>query len=175
MLEKEVKPQTKPPLQLDTEVQYLKGVGPPFGTASGPPWNHYDFRPFAILSARLRRPQGGPEYRTLQAGDFVSLKAQVVKVSSFNLGRSTRKMYDVLIRDSSGQIHCKYFRVAGKGYFERFTTPMCEWWARSRITAGVWNFITPIFAILQEKKNFMMISFRFMWKLKRFPQVKLRV
>ena len=57
---------------------------------------------------------------TLRGGDLVSVKAQVVKVSSFAMGRSSRKIYDVLIRDSSGQIHCKFFRVPYKGYFERF-------------------------------------------------------
>jgi ATP-dependent DNA helicase RecG len=29
-------------------------------------------------------------------------------------------MYDILIRDQSGQFHCKFFRVPYKGYFERF-------------------------------------------------------
>jgi len=58
---------------------------------------------------------------TLRADDIVSLKAQVVKVSSFNMGQSKRKIYDVLIRDSSGQIHCKFFRVPYRGYFERFS------------------------------------------------------
>lgn len=58
--------------------------------------------------------------RLLKENEIVSLKAFVVKVSSISMGNSYRKMYDVLIRDSSGQIHCKFFRVPYKGYFERF-------------------------------------------------------
>src|SRR5262249_33962765 len=41
-------------------------------------------------------------------------------VSSFNLGRTRRKAYDIVVYDSTGVIHCKYFRTPYKGYFERF-------------------------------------------------------
>ena len=57
---------------------------------------------------------------SLKPDELVSLKAQVLKVSSFNMGRSTRKLYDVTLSDGSGKIHCKFFRVPYKGYFERF-------------------------------------------------------
>src|SRR5262249_54976841 len=51
---------------------------------------------------------------------LVSIKAQVLKVRSMNLGKSHRKIYEVVIHDSSGRISCKYFRVPYRGYFERF-------------------------------------------------------
>lgn len=59
---------------------------------------------------------------SLKENDLVSLKAMVISVSSYAMGRSSRKIYDVLIRDGSGQIRCKFFRVPYKGYFERFKT-----------------------------------------------------
>lgn len=110
----------KPPLKFETELQYLKGVGPKLGAlfskrglkTIGDLLSYY---PRAYEDRRAARNIG-----TLQADDLVSLKAQVVRVSSFNMGKSKRKIYDVLIRDQSGQIHCKYFRVPYKGYFERF-------------------------------------------------------
>jgi ATP-dependent DNA helicase RecG len=36
------------------------------------------------------------------------------------MGNSSRKVYDIIVRDQSGQIRCKFFRVPYKGYFERF-------------------------------------------------------
>jgi ATP-dependent DNA helicase RecG len=110
----------KPTLQLQTSVQYLKGVGPRLGAVLAKRGiktveDLLNYYPRAYEDRRAARNIG-----TLKAGDLVSLKAQVVRVSSFAMGRSKRKIYDVLIRDSSGQIHCKYFRVPYRGYFERF-------------------------------------------------------
>ena len=62
---------------------------------------------------------------SLQMDQVVSIKAQVLKVRSMNLGRTHRKMYEVLVGDQSGRISCKYFRTPYKGYFERFE-PLSE-------------------------------------------------
>lgn len=110
----------KPKLKLETDVQYLKGVGPKLGALLAKRGlrtvlDLLTYYPRAYEDRRAARNIG-----TLKADDLVSLKAQVIKVSSFHMGRSKRKIYDVLIRDASGQIHCKYFRVPYKGYFERF-------------------------------------------------------
>lgn len=107
-------------LRLDTHIQYLKGVGPKLGdlfTRKGLKTlgDLIEFYPRAYEDQRAAR-----NIASLRPDDIVSIKAQVVAVHSINMGRSTRKMYDVVVRDSSGQIHCKYFRVPYKGYFERF-------------------------------------------------------
>lgn len=57
---------------------------------------------------------------SLEPDQLVSIKAKIQKVRSMNLGRSHRKMYEVVVSDASGRISCKYFRVPYKGYFERF-------------------------------------------------------
>ena len=113
--------QSKPTLTLSTSVQYLKGVGPRLGTLLNKRGiknveDLLNYYPRAFEDRRAAR-----NIATLQADELVSLKAQVVRTTSFQMGKSTRKAYDVLIRDQSGQIHCKYFRVPYKGYFERFT------------------------------------------------------
>ena len=106
-------------LRLDSQIMYLKGVGPKLGdlfarkglkTLS----DLLEFYPRAYEDQRAAR-----NIASLKLNDIVSIKAQVVAVHSINMGRSSRKMYDVVVRDSSGQIHCKYFRVPYKGYFER--------------------------------------------------------
>lgn len=107
-------------LRLDTSIQYLKGVGPKLGDLFSRKGlktigDLFEFYPRAYEDQRAAR-----NISSLKMDDIVSIKAQVVVVHSIAMGRSARKMYDVVVRDSSGQIHCKYFRVPYKGYFERF-------------------------------------------------------
>ncbi|HWU43793.1 MAG TPA: ATP-dependent DNA helicase RecG, partial [Bdellovibrio sp.] len=99
---------------------YLKGVGPKLGDLFSRKGlktlkDLFEFYPRAYEDQRAAR-----NIASLKVDDIVSIKATVAAVHSINMGRSTRKMYDVVVRDSSGQIHCKYFRVPYKGYFERF-------------------------------------------------------
>ncbi|MGE0527734.1 MAG: ATP-dependent DNA helicase RecG [Bdellovibrionales bacterium] len=107
-------------LQFDTEVQFVKGVGPKLGDR--------------LRRKGIRRVQDLLEYyprtyedrrairhiQSLVPDQLVSIKAKLLKVRSFALGRSRRKIWEVLVGDSTGRISCKYFRVPYKGYFERF-------------------------------------------------------
>jgi ATP-dependent DNA helicase RecG len=109
-------------LRLDTHLQYLKGVGPKLGDlfvrkGIKSLQDLMEFYPRAYEDQRAAR-----NIASLRADDIVSIKARIVSTHGVNMGRSSRKMYDVLLRDDSGQIHCKYFRVPYKGYFERFTS-----------------------------------------------------
>jgi ATP-dependent DNA helicase RecG len=109
---------------METNVQYLKGVGPKLGEllekrglfTVGDLLQYY---PRAYEDRRAART-----ISSLKPDEVVSLKAQVVKVSAIPMGKSSRKMYDILLKDSSGQIHCRFFRVPYRGYFERFTPQM---------------------------------------------------
>lgn len=108
-------------LRPETDVQYIKGVGPKLAEVFGRRGiktvkDLLEFFPRGYEDQRAAR-----NIASLKVNEIVSLKAQVVKVHSVSLGRSHRKMYDVVVRDASGQIHCKYFRVPYKGYFERFS------------------------------------------------------
>jgi ATP-dependent DNA helicase RecG len=107
-------------LHVDTPIQYLKGVGPKLGallrkkgveTLKDLLHNY----PRAYEDRRAAR-----NIASLKADEIVSIQAEVLRVSSYNLGRSRKKAYDVTVRDGSGVIHCKFFRVPYKGYFERF-------------------------------------------------------
>lgn len=108
-------------LRRDTPVQFLKGVGPKLGDLFARKGlktvgDLFEFYPRSYEDRRAAR-----HIASLRPGDIVSLKAQVASVHSVNMGHSTRKMYDVVLQDASGKIHCKYFRVPYRGYFERFT------------------------------------------------------
>lgn len=110
------------PINFETDIQFLKGVGPKLGALMSRNGiktikDLLENYPRAFEDRRAAR-----NIASLKENELVSLKAMVMSVSSYAMGRSSRKIYDVLIRDGSGQIRCKFFRTPYKGYFERFKT-----------------------------------------------------
>lgn len=107
-------------LKLSSQIQYVKGVGPKLGALFS---KHgittvrdlLEFYPRAYEDRRAAR-----NILSLREDETVSLVATVANVYQLALGRSQRKMYDILLKDSSGAIHCKFFRTPYRGYFERF-------------------------------------------------------
>ncbi len=107
-------------LKLDTPVQFIKGVGPKLGDVLrkkgvATVQDLLEWYPRAYEDRRAART-----ISSLQPEELVSLKAKVIRVSSFNMGASRRKIYDVTLSDGTGKIHCKFFRIPYKGFFERF-------------------------------------------------------
>ncbi|MBY0555073.1 ATP-dependent DNA helicase RecG [bacterium] len=107
-------------LRLETEIQYVKGVGPKLGAL----FSRHGIKTVRDLLQNYPRAyedrRAARNIASLKENDVVSLKAKVMGVSSYAMGKSTRKIYDIMVRDNSGQIRCKYFRTPYKGYFERF-------------------------------------------------------
>lgn len=107
-------------LEIKTPVQFIKGVGPKLGDVLHKRGvetvgDLLEWYPRAYEDRRRAR-----SVSTLEIDQVVSLRAQVLKVRSMTLGKSYRKMYEVIIGDQTGRIACKFFRVPYKGYFERF-------------------------------------------------------
>jgi ATP-dependent DNA helicase RecG len=101
-------------------VQYVKGVGPKLGDL---------LRKRGIVTARdlleyyPRTYEDRRAVRHIQSlvpDQLVSIKAQILKIRSIPMGKSNRRMWEILVGDSTGRIACKFFRVPYKGYFERF-------------------------------------------------------
>jgi ATP-dependent DNA helicase RecG len=107
-------------LRLETEIQFVKGVGPKLGAL----FSRHGIK--TVLDLLQNYPRAYEDQRaarniaSLKENDVVSLKAKVMSLTSYNMGKSSRKIYDILVRDSSAQIRCKFFRTPYKGYFERF-------------------------------------------------------
>ncbi len=107
-------------LKFDTPIQFIKGVGPKLGD------RFKDHGVFTVQDLLEWYPRAYEDRRaarsisSLQPDELVSLRAEVVAIKSFNLGKSRRKVYDLVVRDPTGRINCKFFRVPYKGYFERF-------------------------------------------------------
>ena len=108
-------------LSLDTSVQYVKGVGPKVANLLKKKQiktvlDLIQYYPKHYLDYRKAR-----SVNSLGLGEHVSLNVTVVSVKSIRIGRS-RKIWTVIVKDSTGAISCKYFRVPYKGYFERLTS-----------------------------------------------------
>ncbi|MFK8137132.1 MAG: ATP-dependent DNA helicase RecG [Bdellovibrionales bacterium] len=107
---------------MDTQLQYVKGVGPKLASSLEKRGMYTVEDLFEYLPRAYEDRRAARNIASLSPGELVSIKAQVLGVSSQQLGRSRKKMYTVLLRDDSGKIAVKYFRVPYKGYFERFQT-----------------------------------------------------
>lgn len=107
------------PIHCDTPVQYLKGVGPRVAQILSKK-NIYTVED--LLNWYPRGYEDRRAARTLSSlspGDRVSVIAEVFQVSYMNLGRSQRRIYNVRIKDASGYMSCKFFRIPFRGYFDR--------------------------------------------------------
>lgn len=107
-------------LSVDSSVQYVKGVGPKLALLLKKKGivtikDLIEFYPRAYEDRRAAR-----SIASLQDGDYVGLRAEVVRVAAIPLGKTGRKIYDITIGDGSGIIHCKFFRIPYRGYFEKF-------------------------------------------------------
>lgn len=111
---------TAPKLTLQTPVQYIKGVGPKLSDILA----KRDIKTVLDLLENYPRTyedrRSGIKINQLQPEQLVSLKAQILKVQAIPMGNTHRKIYDITLKDATGVIHCKFFRVPYKGYFERF-------------------------------------------------------
>lgn len=107
-------------LTRQTSLQYVKGVGPKIAElfAKRDLWTVDDLLRYYPRVYEDRK--AAAQIAGLKPNELVSLRANIVQVQTLNLGRTNRKIYDIAIRDSSGQIHCKFFRAPYRGYFERF-------------------------------------------------------
>ncbi|CAN5632583.1 ATP-dependent DNA helicase RecG [soil metagenome] len=107
-------------LKFDTPIQFIKGVGPKLGD------KFKDHGVFTVQDLLEWYPRAYEDRRaarsiaSLKPDELVSLRAEVVGIKTFNLGKSRRKVVDLIVRDGTGRINCKFFRVPYKGYFERF-------------------------------------------------------
>jgi ATP-dependent DNA helicase RecG len=107
-------------LKFDTPIQFIKGVGPKLGD------KFKDHGVFTVQDLLEWYPRAYEDRRaarsiaSLKPDELVSLRAEVVGIKTFNLGKSRRKVVDLIVRDATGRINCKFFRVPYKGYFERF-------------------------------------------------------
>ncbi len=107
-------------LQFDTDVQFIKGVGPKLGEILRRRGVSTVQDLLHVYPRTYEDRRAVRQIKSLVADQLVSLKANVQRVRSIPMGKSHRKIWEITVGDSTGRIACKYFRVPYKGYFERF-------------------------------------------------------
>lgn len=107
-------------LKLDTPLQYLKGVGPKLGEVLAKRGLRTVGDLLHVYPRTYEDRRAARSIQSLVPNQTVSIKAEVVRVRSIPLGRTRRKIWEVVIKDGTGQISCKFFRTPYRGYFERF-------------------------------------------------------
>jgi len=107
-------------LQFDSEVQYVKGVGPKLGDILRKRGIVYVQDLLEYFPRTYEDHRAVRHIQSLVPDQLVSIKAQILKIRSIPMGKSSRRIWEILVGDSTGRIACKFFRVPYKGYFERF-------------------------------------------------------
>jgi ATP-dependent DNA helicase RecG len=109
-------------LTIDTSVQYIKGVGPKLGgilsrRGINTVGDLLEWFPRAYEDHRAIR-----NIASLKAEQVVSLVAEVASVRSSALGRTGKRMFEMMVKDQTGRVSCKFFRIPHKGFFDKFQT-----------------------------------------------------
>ena len=107
-------------LRFDSDVKFVKGVGPKLGELFAKRGVHTVLDLIELYPRTYEDRRAVRHIQSLVADQLVSIKARVIRVGSIAMGKSHRKLYDVTVGDATGRISCKYFRVPYRGYFERF-------------------------------------------------------
>ena len=105
-------------LYLDTDLMYVKGVGPKLGQILRKRGMYTVLDLLFFLPRHYEDRRSDRSIGNFQEGDNVSVIACVDSVRSIPMGRSQRRMYEVVVSDSTGSIFCRFFRMPYKGYFD---------------------------------------------------------
>lgn len=111
-------------IDLETPIQFLKGVGPALGDRLRRKgiYNINDlieFVPRTYEDQRLDR-----KIATLNPEDTVKIKAKVLKSRQFSVRGGRRNIYELIVFDETGSIVCKFFRLPFRGYLNNFEPHM---------------------------------------------------
>ncbi len=103
-----------------TPIQYIKGVGPKLAEI----FKKKEIKSVEDLLGYFPRiyedQKNSLTIDQIKPNELVSIRASVVKVQVIPLGRSGKKLYQVLVKDPKGSINCKFFKLPYKGYLDAF-------------------------------------------------------
>lgn len=65
--------------------------------------------------------KASPSISALKEGEFYVIRAQLVKITRIPLGRTRKIAYELLVKDQTGQMRLKFFRLPYRGFIEQFS------------------------------------------------------
>ncbi len=110
----------KPPADLSTPLQYLKGVGPRLAEVFSKK-NILTLKDLIHWYPRIYRDQRIIEdFTSLQPGHYVTLYGTVANKKVFypRWKKKSKGIYEMAVQTKGGVIFCKYFRLPYRGYFD---------------------------------------------------------
>lgn len=107
-------------MELDTPVQYIKGVGPKLSQLLSRKDIHCVRDVLQWFPRAYEDRKHAKNISMLQVGETVSFEATVVGYKKIPMGRTGRSIHELLFYDGSARIAGKWFRVPFKNYFESF-------------------------------------------------------
>jgi ATP-dependent DNA helicase RecG len=107
-------------MQLDTPVQFLKGVGPKISELLARKDIHIAGDVLQWFPRTYEDRRAAKSISDLQAGALCSFEAEVVGYRQIPMGKSVRVIHELIFKDATGRIAGKWFRVPFKNYFTAF-------------------------------------------------------
>lgn len=104
-------------LQLDTPVQYVKGVGPKLAEVLKKRSIHVVKDLLYWLPRTYQDNRVAKDLASLSVGQSVTVKGQIFKKNIIPLRGRRKNIYEILISDETAIVPCKFFRMPYKNWF----------------------------------------------------------
>ncbi len=107
-------------IEFDTSIQFLKGVGPKIAALLSRKDIHKVGDVLTWFPRSYEDLKAVKNITDLRPGETTSFMAQIGAIREIPMGRSTRRIYEVVFKDDTGRISGKWFRVPFRNYFQSF-------------------------------------------------------
>lgn len=109
-------------IHFDTPIQYLKGVGPKIAALLARKEISKVGDVLTWFPRAYEDLKAAKHINQLKPGETTSFIAQVGVVREIPLGKSSRRIYEMIFSDQTGRISGKWFRVPFRNYFKTFNS-----------------------------------------------------
>jgi len=107
-------------IALDTPVQYLKGVGPKISSLLAKKDIHHVVDALHWFPRTYEDRKSATAIQDLMPGQLASFVGRVALYREIPMGRTVRRIHEIIFKDETGRISAKWFRVPFRNYFSNF-------------------------------------------------------
>src|ERR1700683_3735449 len=106
-------------MDLDTPVQYLKGVGPKISCLFARKDIHQVRDALQWFPRTYEDRKSATSIQSLAPGQLASFVSRISAYREIPMGRSVRRIHELVFKDETGRISAKWFRVPFRNYFSQ--------------------------------------------------------
>jgi ATP-dependent DNA helicase RecG len=107
-------------MDLDTPVQFLKGVGPKISSLLAKKDIHKVGDALQWFPRTYEDRKSATSIKDLAPGQLASFVGRVSVYREIPMGKSVRRIHEIIFKDDTGRISAKWFRVPFRNYFANF-------------------------------------------------------